>query len=172
MHFLWFYMWYGFFSLQVPIIECFTTTFLHTHSMAKLGRWGWWRSTMRLAWKKIQKTLDTSKRLHRNKNRSTGSVEQRTYINFIPIYCHHWDCRLGPEQVRQAWEYLRGGWNVLVGGRLQLGLRFWFPPDPRRRCCSTFLNLNWWDSLVVCHHRIVLNMAHNEEPAVFWAPPF
>ena len=37
-----------------------------------------------------------------------------------------------------------GGWNVLVGGRLQLGLRFWFPPDPRRRCCSTFLNLNWW----------------------------
>ena len=36
------------------------------------------RSMMRLAWKKSQKTLDTSKRLHRNKNRSTGSVEQRT----------------------------------------------------------------------------------------------
>ena len=37
-----------------------------------------------------------------------------------------------------------GVWNILAGGRLQLGLRFWFPPDPRRRCCSTFLNLNWW----------------------------
>ena len=79
-------------------------------------------------------------------------------INFIPIYCHHWDCRLGPVQVRQAWEYLRGGggggWNVLVGGPLQLGLRFWFPPDPRRRCCSLFLNLNWWKGY--CYHKILI----------------
>ena len=74
-------------------------------------------------------------------------------INFIPIYCHHWDCGLGPVQVRQAWEYLRG-WNVLVGGRLQLGLRFWFPPDPRRRCCSLFLNLNWWKGY--CYHKILI----------------
>ena len=29
-------------------------------------------------------------------------------INFIPIYCHHWDCGLGQVLVRQAWGYLRG----------------------------------------------------------------
>ena len=44
---------------------------------------------MRLAWKKSQKTLDTSKRLHRNKTRSTGSVDkglnQRHHWNF-------WNC--------------------------------------------------------------------------------
>ena len=44
-----------------------------------------------------------------------------------------------------------GGGNVLVGGRLQLGLRFWFPPDPRRRCCSTFLN---WKGY--CYHKILI----------------
>ena len=40
-------------------IECFMTTFLHTHHslLAKLGRWGW-LIRMRLAWKKSQKTLD------------------------------------------------------------------------------------------------------------------
>ena len=45
-----------------------------------------------------------------------------------------------------------GGWNVLVGGRLPLGLRFWFPPDPRRRCCSTFLNLNWYAMIEFFNH--------------------
>ena len=40
----------------IGFIECFTTTFLHTHHslLAKLGRWGW-LTRMRLAWK----TLDT-----------------------------------------------------------------------------------------------------------------
>ena len=35
----------------------------------------------------------------------------------------------------------------------QLGLRFWFPPDPRR-CCSLFLNLNWWKGY--CYHKILI----------------
>ena len=56
-------------------IDCFKTTFLHTHHslLAKLIWWGW-LMRMRLAWKKSQKTLDTSKRLHQNKSRSTGSA--------------------------------------------------------------------------------------------------
>ena len=41
-----------------------------------------------------------------------------------------------------------GVWNVLVGGRLQLGLRFWFPPDPRRRCCSNVFEPKLVDSLL------------------------
>ena len=94
---------------------------------------------MRLAWKKSQKTLDASKRLHRNKTRSTGSVD---------IGLTRDQCRC----VKPGGTY--GGWNVLVSGRLQLGLRFWFPPDPRRRCCSTFLNLNWWKGY--CYHKILI----------------
>ena len=44
---------------------------LSSHSLlAKLGRWGWLMK-MRLAWKKNQTTLNTSKRLHKNKTRST-----------------------------------------------------------------------------------------------------
>ena len=53
----------------------FMTTFLHIHHslLAKLGRWGWLMRT-RLAWKKSQKTLDTSQILHWNKTRNTKSV--------------------------------------------------------------------------------------------------
>ena len=60
-------------------IECFTTTFLRAHS------WLNWvdedddeHDEVGLKEKPEDTTLDTSKRLHRNKNRSTGSVEQRT----------------------------------------------------------------------------------------------
>ena len=122
--------------------------------LAKLGRWGWWWGW---GW------LERKARRHQIHQKDyieirpeAPGVWTKDLINFIPIYCHHWDCRLGPVQVRQAWEYLRGGggWNVLVGGRLQLGLRFWFPPDPRRRCCSTFLNLNWWKGY--CYHKILI----------------
>ena len=57
--------------------------------LAKLGQWGWLR--MRLSWKKSQKTLDTSKWLHRNNNWSTGSVGKGTWSQL----CHYWDCGLG-----------------------------------------------------------------------------
>ena len=65
--------------LGFGFIVCFTTTFLHTqHSLlAKLGRCGWLKRMMmrmRLAWRKSQKTLDTSKRIHQNKTRCTGNV--------------------------------------------------------------------------------------------------
>ena len=118
---------------------------------------------MRLAWKKSQKTLDTSKRLHQNKTRSTGSVDKGlNYLdpNSLPS--------LGLRTQTSAGASLRvptGVWNVLAGGRLQLGLKLWFPPDPRRRC-SKFLNLNWW----TWYNFLI--MAHNEEPAVLWAHPF
>ena len=60
---------------------------LSAHSpLAKLCRW-WWLIRMRLAWEKSQNTLDTSKRLHRNKTRSTG-------------------CGLGKVQVRHAWMHI------------------------------------------------------------------
>ena len=41
------------------LLNCFTTTFLHTRHdlLAKLGRWGWLMRFM--AWKKSQKTLDS-----------------------------------------------------------------------------------------------------------------
>ena len=29
-------------------------------------------------------------------------VWAKDLINFIPIYCHHWDCGLGKVQVRQT----------------------------------------------------------------------
>ena len=77
--------------------ECLTTTFLRAHS------WLNWvdedddEDEVGLK----EKTLDTSKRLHRNKTEAPG-VWTEDLINFIPIYCHHWDCRLGLVQVRQA----------------------------------------------------------------------
>ena len=56
---------------------------LSAHSLlAKLGRWGW-LMRMELAWKKSQKTLDTSKRLHQNKTRSTGSAGQRNLFTTL-----------------------------------------------------------------------------------------
>ena len=45
-------------GVRFRLIECFTTTFLHSHRsiLAKLGRGGW-LMRMRLAWKKSQKTI-------------------------------------------------------------------------------------------------------------------
>ena len=40
--------------------------------------------------KKSQNTLDTLKRLHRNKTRSTRVRAK----DLIPNFCHHWDCGL------------------------------------------------------------------------------
>ena len=78
---------------------------------------------MRLAWKKSHKRLDTSKRLHQNKTRSTG----RTWSQFIAIIgsADSGKCRC----VKPEGTY--GVWNVLAGGRLQPGLKLWSPPPPR-----------------------------------------
>ena len=60
---------------RFDFIECFTTTFLRAHS------WLNWVDEDDDEHDEVglkEKPEDTSKRLHRNKNRSTGSVEQRT----------------------------------------------------------------------------------------------
>ena len=68
----------GFTVFRFDFIECFTTTFLRAHS------WLNWvdedddeHDEVGLK-EKPEDTIDASKRLHRNKTRSTGSVEQRT----------------------------------------------------------------------------------------------
>ena len=54
-------------------IECFTTTFLRAHSWLN---WVDEDDDEDEVGLKSQKTLDTSKRLHRNKTGSTGSVDK------------------------------------------------------------------------------------------------
>ena len=60
--------------MAMYFIECFTTTFLLAHS------WQNWvdedDDEDEVGLKKSKKTLDTSKRLHRNKTRSAGSVDK------------------------------------------------------------------------------------------------
>ena len=100
-------------DLLIWFIECFTTTLLHTHHslLAKLGRWGWLRR-MRLAWKKSQKTLNTSKGLHQNKNRSTGNVGKGILSQLLPLSGTA-DSETG--RVVIPWRVLRGG-RVITGG--------------------------------------------------------
>ena len=52
-------------------IECFTTIFLHAHS------WLNWVEYIEITYE-------------------APAVWTKDLINFISIYCHHWDCRLGP----------------------------------------------------------------------------
>ena len=66
-------------------LYCMFYDHLSAHSLlAKLGRWGW-LMRMRLAWKKSQKTLAASKRLHRNKTRGTGGVDKGTWSQLLPL---------------------------------------------------------------------------------------
>ena len=90
--------------IEFDFIECFTTTFLRAHS---------W-----LNW--VDEDDDEDEVGFKEKPEDTRYIKieisplapgvwTKDLINFIPIYCHHWDCRLGPVQVRQAWGYLWGG---------------------------------------------------------------
>ena len=82
-------------------IECFTTTFLRTHS------WLNWVDEDDDEHDEVglkEKPEDTRyiKKItskYEPKHRECGTKD---LINFIPIYCHHWDWGLGPEQVRHA----------------------------------------------------------------------
>ena len=74
-------------SIFFYFIECFTTTFLRAHSWLN-----WVDEDDEVG---LKEKPDTSKRFHRNKTRSTGSLWTKDLlINLIPIYCHHWDCGL------------------------------------------------------------------------------
>ena len=102
-------VWWG--SWQI-LIYCMFYDHLSAHSLlAKLG-WWWLR---RLAWMKSQKTLDTSKRLHQNKTRSTGSVGKWLYPNFAIIgTTDSGKCRYITHE--------GGGGNILARWRLQPAL--------------------------------------------------
>ena len=101
---------YGVTASQLSSVFLFVWMFydhLSAHSLlAKLGRCGW-LMRMRLACKKSQKTIDTSKRLNRHKTRSTGSANKGTWSQRY----HYWDCGLGKVQVRQVWRHLARVWN-------------------------------------------------------------
>ena len=103
----------------------------------------------------LKEKLETSKRLHRNKTRSTGSVGKGLNLlnpNLLPS--------LGLRTRKSARASNRrapsGGVKCPSRWRLQPGLILWFPPDPRRRC-SKFLNLNgrtafcipWYNLLIM-----------------------
>ena len=108
---------------------------LSAHSLlAKLFQWGW-SMRMRLAWKKSQKTLDTSK----DYIKIRPEAPRVRAKDLIPNY---WDCGLGKVQVRHAWRNLAEAVkNPWPGGAYNQVFNFDSPPDPRRRC-SKFLNLN------------------------------
>ena len=93
--------------------------------LTKLGRWGWLR---RLAWKKSQKTLDTSK-------------EDPKHHEYKSQLCHYWDCVFRKCRcITRGCEMSRPGvaYNRILNCAPPPP-----PPDPRRRC-SKFLNLNRW----------------------------
>ena len=86
--------------VNFDFIECFTTTFLRAHS------WLNWvdedddEDEVGLK-EKPEDTRYIQKDYIEIRPEAPG-VWTKDLINFIPIYCHHWDCRLGPVQVRQA----------------------------------------------------------------------
>ena len=103
-------------------IERFTITFLHTHHslLVKLGRWGW-LMRMRLAWKKSQKTLDTSTRLHQNKTRNTGSAGKGLDSQYWELQTRKW-----------AGSSLPGrGWNPYPGAPPTTGLLVVWRPQSK-----------------------------------------
>ena len=67
--------------------------------------------SMRLALKKSQKTLDTSKRLHRNTTRIPGSVG-KGLINLLPSLALWTRQNPGASSLRAP----SGAWNALAGG--------------------------------------------------------
>ena len=86
---------------------------------------------MRLAWKKSQKTLDTSKRLHKNKTRSTGSAGK----GLDSQLCHYWELR-----TRQS-----AGASRLKASTI--GSLILVPPTPKEKVFKVF-ELKRVDSLL------------------------
>ena len=76
-------------------IECFTTTFLRAHS------WLNWVEE-----DDDEVGLKEKPQIHQKDyieiRPEAPGVWTKDLINFIPIYCHHWDCGLRQVQVRQA----------------------------------------------------------------------
>ena len=77
----------------IGFFKPFTTTFLRAHS------WLNWVDEDDDEVGLKEKPEDT--RYIKIRPEAPG-VWTKDLINFIPIYCHHWDCGLRPVQVRQA----------------------------------------------------------------------
>ena len=85
---------------------------LSAHSLlAKLGRWGW-LMRMRLVWKESHKPLNTSKRLHINKTRSTGSAGKGTWSQLLLSSQLRTRKSAGASSLRAP----RGVWHSWPGG--------------------------------------------------------
>ena len=121
-------------KVGVGLIDWMFYDHLSAHSLlAKLGRWGW-LMRMRLAWKKSQKTLDTSKRLHQNKTLSTGSAGKGLNLNFAIIGT----ADSGKVQVHHTWRHLAGGETFLLGGAYNRVFNCGPPPPPRPKVSKVF----------------------------------
>ena len=99
---------------------------------------------MRLAWKKRQKTLDTSKRLHQNKTQSTGSAGK----GLDSKRCHYWELQTrkwaGSSLPGGSWEVMksipnRTTYHGTVGCRRFQSYSCSRPPPPEDNLLRTTL---------------------------------
>ena len=104
-------------------IECFMTTFLR--ALAKLGRWGWWRGW---GWKARRRYIHQKDYVElRPESPGVWTKDLMNLINLLPSLGLRTQTSAGASSLRVP----TGVWNVLAGGRLQLGLKLWSPPPPR-----------------------------------------
>ena len=87
-------------GFDFDFIGCFTTTFLRAHS------WLNWvyedDDEDEVGLKEKPEDTRYIKKITSKIRPEAPGVWTKNLINFIPIYCHHWDCGLGQVQVRQA----------------------------------------------------------------------
>ena len=91
-----FYLWIGANSVWIYLLKC-----------------RGWLMRMRLAWKKSQNTLDTSKRLHWNETEAPRVWAKDLNTNFVTIR----NCRIGNRQGRHSLEGPGRGWNPYPGAQ-------------------------------------------------------
>ena len=96
------------------------------------------------------------------------TFDDQSFTNSLNhIYPYEFGCK----GVNLIWFYLMFYDHFSVRSLLAKLGRWWGWLDPRR-CCSTFLDLNWWIAFCMPWYNFLI-MAHHEEPAVLWAPlPF
>ena len=130
-------------------IECFKTTFLHTHFRLNWvdeddwGGWGWFERKARRHWIHEKDYIQI-------KPEAPG-VWPKDSIATLPLLGLRTQESAGVSHLKAPSG--GGGGNNPARWRLQPGLWVWFPPDLRRRC-SKLLNLNWWKGYR--YHKILI----------------